>query len=166
MLRVIGKSDAERDSELERSSIETCSGGQQQMVNSSIQQIPQVSISRFDLFHAHMFTDHHFKRIGILFHAKEYPAYVPFSVDSDLTRNIGEHAGNSVAAEDTLLKFRHCFEVNLGYCQTGSDVQFCPDAMGMRNFLFYEVDKSRARVPTARQPIHVTMASLPCDDTT
>ncbi|KAM0947672.1 hypothetical protein DsansV1_C07g0069931 [Dioscorea sansibarensis] len=49
-----------------------------------------VSLSRYDLFHGHMFLATDSGRLGILFHAKEYPAYVK---------------------ED--------FPCNLGYCQRG-----------------------------------------------
>jgi hypothetical protein len=49
-----------------------------------------VTLSRFDLFHGHIFTSYDTNRLGILFHAREYPAY-----------------NNST------------FPLNLGYCQKG-----------------------------------------------
>lgn len=51
-------------------------------------------LSRFDLYHAHMYFDPQSKLWGLLFHAKEYPAY----------------------CEDT---FPYC----LGFCQVGSDLK-------------------------------------------
>ena len=32
---------------------------------------------RFDLFHAHLFVGHRTERLGLLFHAQEYPVYDP-----------------------------------------------------------------------------------------
>ncbi|PKA58435.1 hypothetical protein AXF42_Ash013941 [Apostasia shenzhenica] len=51
-----------------------------------------VSLSRYDLFHGHLFLAGESGRLGILFHAREYPAY---------EKN---------------------FPYNLGYCQSGSNV--------------------------------------------
>ncbi|CAI7795728.1 unnamed protein product, partial [Closterium sp. NIES-53] len=51
---------------------------------------PAIHLSRFDLFHCHLFATHASGRLGALFHAKEYPA---FCTDS--------------------------FPVNLGFCQSG-----------------------------------------------
>jgi hypothetical protein len=69
-----------------------------------------VHLNQYDLFHGHLFSDHQLQRPGILFHAKEYPAFHP------------EH-----------------FPVNLGYCQAGSTVHFSEHGMDFRNILFYEV---------------------------
>uniref|UniRef100_A0A0A9FWP5 Uncharacterized protein n=1 Tax=Arundo donax TaxID=35708 RepID=A0A0A9FWP5_ARUDO len=65
-----------------------------------------VSLSRFDLFHGHLFLASGTGRLGILFHAKEYPAF-----DKEL------------------------FPYNLGYCQAESDVAY-DDSMNLRNILW------------------------------
>ncbi|VVB15235.1 unnamed protein product [Arabis nemorensis] len=65
-----------------------------------------VSLSRYDLFHGHLFLASESGRIGILFHAKEYPAY-----DKEV------------------------FPYNMGYCQRGSDVTY-DDSMNLRNILW------------------------------
>ncbi|XP_047066938.1 uncharacterized protein LOC124674928 [Lolium rigidum] len=65
-----------------------------------------VSLTRYDLFHGHLFLASGTGRLGILFHAKEYPA-----VDNEL------------------------FPYNLGYCQAGSDVSY-DDSMNLRNILW------------------------------
>uniref|UniRef100_A0ACD5WNW4 Uncharacterized protein n=1 Tax=Avena sativa TaxID=4498 RepID=A0ACD5WNW4_AVESA len=65
-----------------------------------------VSLTRHDLFHGHLFLASGTGRVGILFHAKEYPAY-----DKEL------------------------FPYNLGYCQAGSNVPY-DDSMNLRNILW------------------------------
>ncbi|KAJ4877671.1 Uncharacterized protein Rs2_42689 [Raphanus sativus] len=65
-----------------------------------------VSLSRYDLFHGHLFLAPDSGRLGILFHAKEYPAY-----------------DESV------------FPYNMGYCQRGSDVKY-GDSINLRNILW------------------------------
>ncbi|XP_010938410.2 uncharacterized protein [Elaeis guineensis] len=65
-----------------------------------------VSLSRYDLFHGHLFLASESGRLGILFHAKEYPAYDKKS-----------------------------FPYNLGHCQTESDVVY-DDSMNLRNILW------------------------------
>ncbi|KAK3128006.1 hypothetical protein QOZ80_7AG0581380 [Eleusine coracana subsp. coracana] len=65
-----------------------------------------VSLSRFDLFHGHLFLASETGRLGILFHAKEYPAF-----DKEL------------------------FPYTLGYCQTESNVTY-DDSMNLRNVLW------------------------------
>lgn len=65
-----------------------------------------VSLSRYDLFHGHLFLASETGRLGILFHAKEYPA---FNEES--------------------------FPYNLGYCQAGSNVSY-DDSMNLRNVLW------------------------------
>lgn len=69
----------------------------------------QVTLSRFDLFHAHMFCTHSTNRLGMLFHSKEYPAY-----DKD-------------------------FPINLGFCQQKSPVKYEEAAMDFRNLLWFQV---------------------------
>ncbi|KAI3770574.1 hypothetical protein L6452_01712 [Arctium lappa] len=64
-----------------------------------------VSLDRYDLFHGHLFIAAD-GRVGILFHAKEYPAY-----DKEV------------------------FPYNMGYCQTGSNVTY-DDSMNLRNILW------------------------------
>ncbi|XP_071725526.1 uncharacterized protein [Rutidosis leptorrhynchoides] len=64
-----------------------------------------VSLSRYDFFHGHLFIAAD-ERVGILFHAKEYPAY------------------------DTKV-----FPYNMGYCQKGSNVTY-DDSMNLRNILW------------------------------
>ncbi|KAH0994864.1 hypothetical protein GBA52_018728 [Prunus armeniaca] len=65
-----------------------------------------VSLSRYDLFHGHLFLAIDTGRLGILFHAKEYPAY-----DKEV------------------------FPYNMGYCQVGSNVRY-DDSMNLRNILW------------------------------
>ncbi|KAJ8529542.1 hypothetical protein K7X08_036377 [Anisodus acutangulus] len=65
-----------------------------------------VSLSRFDFFHGHVFLARDSGRLGILFHAKEYPAY-----DKEI------------------------FPCNMGYCQIGSNVSY-DDSMNLRNILW------------------------------
>ncbi|XP_050384554.1 uncharacterized protein LOC126801130 [Argentina anserina] len=65
-----------------------------------------VSLSRYDLFHGHLFLALETGRLGILFHAKEYPAF-----DKEV------------------------FPYNMGYCQTGSNVTY-GDSMNLRNILW------------------------------
>ncbi|KAL0364814.1 UNVERIFIED_CONTAM: hypothetical protein Sangu_0579000 [Sesamum angustifolium] len=64
------------------------------------------SLSRYDFFHGHLFLAKESGRLGILFHAKEYPAY-----DKEL------------------------FPCNMGYCQVGSNVPY-DDSMNLRNILW------------------------------
>ncbi|CAN6206444.1 unnamed protein product [Urochloa humidicola] len=65
-----------------------------------------VSLSRYDLFHGHLFLACETGRLGILFHAKEYPEF-----DKEL------------------------FPYSLGYCQAGSNVPY-DDSMNLRNILW------------------------------
>ncbi|KZV34812.1 T-box protein 41 [Dorcoceras hygrometricum] len=65
-----------------------------------------VSLSRYDLFHGHLFLAADSGRLGILFHAREYPAY-----DKEV------------------------FPLNMGYCQVGSNVAY-DDSMNLRNILW------------------------------
>ncbi|KAI3676023.1 hypothetical protein L1987_85619 [Smallanthus sonchifolius] len=64
-----------------------------------------VSLNRYDFFHGHLFIAAD-GRVGILFHAKEYPAY-----DKEV------------------------FPYNMGYCQKGSNVTY-DDSMNLRNILW------------------------------
>ncbi|XP_027350521.1 uncharacterized protein LOC113861722 isoform X2 [Abrus precatorius] len=65
-----------------------------------------VALSRFDLFHGHLFLATGSGRLGILFHAKEYPAYD-----------------------------KQVFPFNMGFCQRGSNVTY-DDSMNLRNILW------------------------------
>ncbi|OAY44040.1 hypothetical protein MANES_08G117600v8 [Manihot esculenta] len=65
-----------------------------------------VSLNRYDFFHGHLFIATKTGRLGILFHAKEYPAY-----DKEV------------------------FPCNMGYCQKGSTVTY-DDSMNFRNILW------------------------------
>ncbi|CAA3007072.1 Hypothetical predicted protein [Olea europaea subsp. europaea] len=65
-----------------------------------------VSLNRYDFFHGHLFLAMDSGRLGILFHAKEYPAY-----DKEV------------------------FPYNMGYCQVGSNVPY-DDGMNLRNILW------------------------------
>lgn len=65
-----------------------------------------VSLSRYDFFHGHLFLAKESGRLGILFHAKEYPAYD-----------------------------KKVFPFNMGYCQVGSNVAY-DDSMNARNILW------------------------------
>ncbi|CAI0551163.1 unnamed protein product [Linum tenue] len=65
-----------------------------------------VLLNRYDFFHGHLFLATGTGRLGILFHAKEYPAY-------DKT----------------------AFPYNMGYCQKGSNVTY-DESMNTRNILW------------------------------
>ncbi|XP_078160659.1 T-box protein [Carex rostrata] len=65
-----------------------------------------ISLNRYDLFHGHIFVATETGRLGILFHAREYPAY---------------------DKED--------FPYPLGYCQSGSNVAY-DESMNLRNILW------------------------------
>ncbi|XP_065853019.1 uncharacterized protein [Euphorbia lathyris] len=65
-----------------------------------------VSLNRYDFFHGHVFIATETGRLGILFHAKEYPAYD-----------------------------KKVFPCNMGYCQKGSNVTY-DDSMNLRNILW------------------------------
>ncbi|CAE8659773.1 unnamed protein product [Polarella glacialis] len=65
-----------------------------------------VQVSRFDLFHGHLFLRAHGCGLGILLHAAEYPA-----------------------------RCKDSFPVNLGFCQEGSTVQYSDHRMRYRNIL-------------------------------
>ncbi|KAL2345669.1 hypothetical protein Fmac_006954 [Flemingia macrophylla] len=65
-----------------------------------------VKLNRFDLFHGHLFLAVDSGRLGILFHAKEYPAYD-----------------------------KQVFPYNMGFCQIGSNVTY-DDSMNLRNILW------------------------------
>ncbi|KAG4913912.1 hypothetical protein AAZX31_19G219300 [Glycine max] len=65
-----------------------------------------VALNRFDLFHGHLFLALDSGRLGILFHAKEYPAYD-----------------------------KQVFPYNMGFCQRGSNVTY-DDSMNLRNILW------------------------------
>jgi len=67
-----------------------------------------VTLSRFDLHHAHLFSAHKGLGLGLLFHAMEYPAYDP-----------GE------------------WPVDLGFCQCGSPLAFDAAGMDWRNLLYF-----------------------------
>lgn len=77
------------------------------------------TLNRFDLFHGHVFTTRegdsgdNSQRVGILFHAKEYPAYD-----------------------------EHEFSVNLGRCQVGSSLKFQEEEFQSRNILWLTLDKA------------------------
>ncbi|XP_042431048.1 uncharacterized protein LOC122017483 [Zingiber officinale] len=64
-----------------------------------------VNLSRYDLFHGHLFIADS-GRLGILFHAREYPEYN-----------------------------KESFPYNMGYCQRGSTVVY-DDSMNLRNILW------------------------------
>ncbi|KAK0600949.1 hypothetical protein LWI29_019896 [Acer saccharum] len=65
-----------------------------------------VSLNRYDLFHGHLILATESGRLGILFHAREYPAYD-----------------------------KYVFPYNMGYCQKGSNVTY-DDSMNFRNILW------------------------------
>lgn len=65
-----------------------------------------VSLNRYDFFHGHIFLASDSGRLGILFHAKEYPAFD-----------------------------KKTFPFNMGYCQTGSNVKY-DESMNLRNILW------------------------------
>ena len=69
----------------------------------------QVHLSRWDLFHAHAFRSWRDGKLGLLFHAKEYPQEC------------------------------EAFPYNLGFCQHGSGLAYATREMNFRNLLFFEV---------------------------
>jgi hypothetical protein len=68
----------------------------------------QVVLNRFDLFHAHFFLSKD-KKLGLLFHAKEYPAQC------------------------------EAFPFFLGFCQSLSTLKYSEHGMAFRNYLWYDV---------------------------
>eukprot|EP00873_Tetraselmis_striata_P009983 jgi/Tetstr1/430247/TSEL_020075.t1 len=96
----------------------TCRRFRQREVNSFLSRLfrqvasspgmPGFHLSRFDLFHAHLFLDHSTREPGLLFHAQEYPAF----------------------DEDT-------FPYQLGFCQEGSPLAYNPQQMVLRNVLWW-----------------------------
>jgi hypothetical protein len=69
--------------------------------------LPPVQLDRWDLHHAHLFYAPSCAQLGLLLHAKEYPAEHP-----------------------------ELFDVNLGYCQRGSVLEFDEAAMDHRNLVW------------------------------
>ncbi len=69
----------------------------------------QVELTRWDLFHAHIFFTPQDRGIGLLFHAKEYPRQC------------------------------EAFPYDLGYCQRGSPLEFHEKGMDFRNLLYFQV---------------------------
>lgn len=65
-----------------------------------------VTLNRFDLFHGHLFLAGNTGRLGILFHAREYPAFN-----------------------------EEKFPVHLGYCQVGSSLVY-DESVNFRNILW------------------------------
>ncbi|KAF3901958.1 hypothetical protein ABW21_db0200742 [Orbilia brochopaga] len=74
-----------------------------------------ITLSRFDLFHAHLFANPATKVAGVVFHAKEYPA------------------GNTAS-----------FPFDLGFCQLDSNVTFVDEIMRKRNLVWMIDAKDRA----------------------
>lgn len=70
--------------------------------------LPDFALNRFDLFHAHLFVGNGTERLGLLFHAQEYPAY-----DQEL------------------------FPLPLGFCQVNSTVEYHESKMQQRNILWW-----------------------------
>lgn len=69
--------------------------------------LPPVACSRWDLHHGHLFYSPSARQLGVLLHAKEYPASHPDR-----------------------------FDVHLGNCQAGSSLEFEEHAMDARNLLW------------------------------
>ncbi|KAK6347714.1 hypothetical protein TWF718_005551 [Orbilia javanica] len=74
----------------------------------------EISLSRFDLFHGHLFANPSTGTIGVVFHSKEYPA---------------ENAD--------------AFPFNLGFCQIDSNVTFSDNVMRKRNIVWTIDAKNR-----------------------
>ncbi|GMH42665.1 hypothetical protein BSKO_10584 [Bryopsis sp. KO-2023] len=70
---------------------------------------PKVHLDRFDLFHAHLFLDYATSDMGLIFHAREYPAFDKVS-----------------------------FPYILGYCQQDSTMPYAPLEMDFRNFVWFK----------------------------
>lgn len=81
----------------------------------------KVQLNRFDLFHAHLFIDYSYSDVGIIFHAREYPAF-----------NKGT------------------FPYILGYCQKGSTLVYDDDQMALRNFVWYKVRLVSTQIKTEK----------------
>ncbi|KAF3924578.1 hypothetical protein ABW20_dc0109811 [Dactylellina cionopaga] len=72
----------------------------------------EILLSRFDLFHAHLFANPTTKTAGVVFHSKEYPA---------------DNANT--------------FPYNLGFCQVDSNLTFVDKVMRKRNIV-WTIDSS------------------------
>jgi len=92
-----------------------------------------ISLNRFDLFHAHAFVTVH-GAFGILFHAKEYPAYDEES-----------------------------FPINLGFCQKNSNLLYDEAEASMRTVLWLGIDDKMsvlAYIDTAA-PVNQPILTVP-----
>mmetsp|Transcript_8703 Transcript_8703/g.25067 ORF Transcript_8703/g.25067 Transcript_8703/m.25067 type:complete len:202 (-) Transcript_8703:910-1515(-) len=69
--------------------------------------LPPFELTRWDLFHGHLFIDYANNQMGLLFHAQEYPAY----------------------SEE--------FPIVLGFCQEGSTLAYDEEKMRVRNILWW-----------------------------
>lgn len=76
----------------------------------------QIGLTKHDLFHGHLYLAHGSGRVGILFHAKEYPRWPDDGLASQLP--------------------------SLGWCQQESDLAYCARAMDMRNIMWYCVRRA------------------------
>ncbi|XP_022961440.1 uncharacterized protein LOC111462023 [Cucurbita moschata] len=90
-----------------------------------------ITLNRFDLFHGHLFLAFDNNRLGILFHAKEFPAY-------------DEKA----------------FPYNMGYCQIGSNVPY-DASMNMRNILWLAPIPSKSTKDWEAQGVLVVLDARP-----
>ncbi|XP_057961140.1 uncharacterized protein LOC131153105 [Malania oleifera] len=90
-----------------------------------------VSLSRYDLFHGHLFIASDSRRLGILFHAKEYPACE-----------------------------KEIFPYNMGYCQLGSTVTY-DDSMNFRNILWLAPLPGDSTEPWAAPGVLVVLDAHP-----
>lgn len=84
----------------------------------SLAGLPPVRLDRWDLHHAHLFYSASCGQLGLLLHAKEYPA---------------AHAER--------------FDVHLGNCQVGSSLEFDHGAMDHRNLVWCACAGARSWTP-------------------
>jgi hypothetical protein len=71
--------------------------------------LPPITLSRHDLFHAHIFLNNNNSNIGLLFHSKEYPA-----------------------------QDNNTFPINLGHGQIASTIKYSQHAMSWRSVVWYD----------------------------
>ena len=100
----------------------------------------QTKLSRFDLFHGHLFRSNHVVTsstdtttpqalLGILFHCSEYPMYVPTKKDDDKEDEYDDDDQNN--NEDVVMA-----GIDLGFCQNGSDCRPSLEEWRYRNVLW------------------------------
>jgi hypothetical protein len=100
---------------------------------------PEVGLSRYDLFHAHLFAasdgvgEDRALRLGLLFHAAEYPQQQRVEAAAAAQE---DGAGERRAGAPPSSAFP-LFPHDLGRCQRGSDLAATPERLEWRNIAYF-----------------------------